>query len=71
MGDLAAMKQFANAPEAQLSSRAAVADFGFLDTLGWLNVVGGSAAHKLMLKNHLLPKLDALLQGGRMRMLLS
>jgi hypothetical protein len=61
--DVTAMRQFANAPEAQLSSRAAVSDFGFLDTLGWLNVVGGSAAHKLMLKNHLLPTLDTILQG--------
>jgi len=46
------MKQLALAPEAVLSSRQAVSDFGFLYTLGELNVTEGAAFHKHIVKNY-------------------
>jgi hypothetical protein len=46
------LRQFSYAPESVLSSREAVADFGFRYTLGDLNVFHGTEIHKLVIKNH-------------------
>lgn len=46
------MRQLAMAPESVLSSRQAVSDFGFLYTLGHLNVTEGASFHKYVVKNN-------------------
>lgn len=46
------LRQFSYAPENVLSSREAVADFGFRYTLGDLNVFQGTDIHKLVIKNY-------------------
>ena len=51
VADKVALKQFALATEKVLSARDAVADFGFRETLGELNVFVGTDIHKLLLKD--------------------
>jgi cytochrome P450 len=51
------LKQFAAAPESVLSAREAVADFGFRETLGDMNVFVGTDVHKMALKNAIYPAL--------------
>lgn len=53
-----AMKAVATASSSVLSLREAVADFGFEDALGELNVYLGTDVHRHVLKNHVYPQLS-------------
>jgi cytochrome P450 len=57
VSDTVAMRAVAVAPPSVLSLRHAVADFGFNDALGPLNVFLGSDVHRLVLKGELYPLL--------------
>eukprot|EP00040_Diaphanoeca_grandis_P005021 m.31018 g.31018 ORF g.31018 m.31018 type:complete len:516 (+) comp16384_c0_seq1:67-1614(+) len=58
VSDAAACKAFATAPSQVLSLKHAVADFGFQDTLGPLNVHLGSDVHRSIIKMNLYPLLE-------------
>ena len=58
VSDPVAMKAIAVAPSSSLSLRHAVADFGFIDALGPLNVFLGSGVHRFVLKARLYPQLS-------------
>ncbi|CAK0905005.1 unnamed protein product [Prorocentrum cordatum] len=59
IADQVAARQFATAPAAKLSIRAAVNEFGFGVGLGVLNVCLGTGVHVHALKSQLYPKLNA------------
>jgi hypothetical protein len=52
--EMSITKQLANMPESILSAQQAVADIGFEQTLGWLNVHEGTQVHKRIIKGYMM-----------------